>query len=103
MVVLTLSDGIIPNHDFYSLDPLTYLDAADSPVPYIAAEFRASDVVKYQSFTVGNGSIFPALSTLNASQNKAKMFLNGPLTPNTSYTVFQRFLSHKVGLEEFLV
>ncbi|XP_028396302.1 uncharacterized protein LOC114520268 [Dendronephthya gigantea] len=96
VVVLALSsDGRIPNHDIYSLNPATYLDAADSSVPYIAAEFRASDFFKYQTFTVGNRSIYPALSSLNARGNEAKRFLNGPLAPNTSYTLFQRFLSDK--------
>ena len=76
---------------------MTFLEASGSPAPYIAGEFRASEFLQYQHFTVGDSKIYPALLTLNTKARPAKKYFNGPLTPNTRYTVFQRFFNEEVS------
>ncbi|CAB4008616.1 receptor-type tyrosine- phosphatase F-like [Paramuricea clavata] len=95
LVLALSSDESFPGEHLFSAEAVTYLDASGSSIPYITAEFRASDFDKYQDFTVGDRVLFPALSMLNNNNSQAKKYFNGPLTPNTRYTVFQRFLSDK--------
>lgn len=102
VVVALPSKDSFPEQDLYSVNAVTYLEASDSLVPYITAEFLASDFIKYQEFTVGDSTIFPALVTIDALKSQAKKYLNGPLTPKTRYTLFQRFFSDKVSVEIFL-
>ena len=103
MIVHALTqDDSFPDRNLFSANAVTYLDASGSSVPYITAEFQSSDFEKYQDFTVGDRTIFPALSMLNNNKTQAKKYFNGPLTPNTRYTVFQRFLSDKVSLKKII-
>ena len=91
VIVLSLPNGdSSPDENLFSANVVTYLDASGSSIPYITAEFETSDFEKYQHFTVGDSTIFLAPNT---TRKQAKKYFNGPLTPNTRYTVFQRFLS----------
>jgi hypothetical protein len=103
LVLALSSDESFLGEHIFSAEAVTYLDASGSSIPYITAEFRASDFDRYQDFTVGDRAIFPALSMLNTNKSQAKKYFNGPLTPNTRYTVFQRFLSDKVSPGNFYV
>lgn len=72
-------------------------------VPYIAAEFLASDFDSYQSFVVGNGERTSKVSSSIFSRRRRRRddstveFYNGPLEENTFYAVFQRAYVSKVS------
>jgi hypothetical protein len=102
MVLSLPNDHSFPDQSIFSAKAATYLDSSGSPVPYITAEFQASDFEKYQDFTVGDSAVFSALSMFNTTRDQVEKYFNGPLTPNTRYTVFQRFLSDTVSFLYFL-
>ena len=73
-------------------------------VPYIAAEFRASDFGRYQRFVVGDGSRTSKVSEDVSSRRRKREentieYYNGPLEENTFYAVFQRAYINKVSLK----
>ena len=73
-------------------------------VPYIAAEFRASDFDRYQSFVVGDGSRTSKVSEDMLSRRRKREegpieYYNGPLEENTFYAVFQRAYVNKVSMK----
>lgn len=75
-------------------------------VPYITAEFHASDFSRYQSFVVGDGSRSSKLSEDISSRRRKREentieYYNGPLEENTFYAVFQRAYVNKVGIKVF--
>ena len=67
-------------------------------VPYIAAEFLASDFDHYQSFVVGDGERTPKVFSRRRRDDSTVEFYNGPLEENTFYAVFQRAYVNKVSL-----
>ncbi|KAL9967588.1 hypothetical protein ACROYT_G025850 [Oculina patagonica] len=69
-------------------------------VPYIAAEFRASDFHDYENFVVGDGQRTSKVSNDILSRRRRRddsniEFYNGPLEENTFYAVFQRAYVNK--------
>ena len=97
VIVLALpSNDNLPDESIYNENLGTYLDGSSVSVPYITAEFWASDYEKYQNFILGDKTLFYGRSANDA--NRSQNYFNGPLTPNTRYTVFQRFLSREVSL-----
>ena len=73
-------------------------------VPYIAAEFRASDFDRYQSFVVGDGSRTSKVPEDISSRRRKRAegpieYYNGPLEENTFYAVFQRAYVNKVSMK----
>ena len=80
------------------VQPVTYLEAAESlvPVPYIAAQFPASDFSKYSNFVLGDGKVYPISSENLKTHVGMKKYFNGPLSPNTRYTMVQKFYSKGV-------
>lgn len=105
MIVLELetnSNGnvIIPdeNPDDYPPEKMfTYVGAKQQKpdlVPYIAAQFPASDFTKYRLFKVGDGNNF----SIGARKRRdtTDQYFNGPLDPSTFYTMFQRAAINKV-------
>lgn len=74
-------------------------------VPYIAAEFHASDFDRYQSFVVGDGSRSSKVSEDVLSRRRKREentieYYNGPLEENTFYAVFQRAYVNKVSIKD---
>ena len=84
------------NSLLYSGNLENYLKASGSPVPYIAVEFDALDFGSYEEFIVGDGKIYPALTGTPKNSAADKKYLNIPLSPDTTYTAFQKFYSNKV-------
>lgn len=73
-------------------------------VPYIAAEFHASDFYLYQNFVVGDGSRSRKVSDNILNRRRKRdvstiEYYNGPLEENTFYAVFQRAYVNKVSIK----
>ena len=97
MMALSSDDSVPSRNSLYSRNPVTYLEASDSstPLAYVAAEFSVSEFGNYKEFTVGDGELFTAVIQ-QPSNEAVQKYLNGPLSPDTTYTVLQRFYSNKV-------
>ena len=94
VVALKLKDGKEPASSvtFENNELMTYVAARKSsnPKPYIAAVITSSSV---------NGNMFVLGDGRNTSNPKARKrrstrsdYLNGPLEPGTSYSIFQRII-----------
>jgi len=66
-------------------------------VPYIAAQFPANLLSKYRLFKVGDGKNFTTKA--RKRRDTTEQYYNGPLYPNTFYTMFQRAAINKVCLQ----
>ena len=73
-------------------------------VPYIAAQFSASDFDNYKFFVVGDGkrtsAVINDVSSRRRRRRSTTEFYNGPLQENTFYAVFQRAYVNKVRTYE---
>ena len=100
--------------DSYKADDLYTYDEARKMkpqlVPYIAAQFSASEFDKYKSFVVGDGKRTGSKAKNVVSRRRRRRdgdsgseFYNGALEENTFYAVFQRAYVTKVRFWEFLL
>ncbi|XP_028396303.1 uncharacterized protein LOC114520270 [Dendronephthya gigantea] len=88
IVVMTLSAGLPKSHpnNFKS-----YHDAKTTTEPsYITAEFDVADFKNFREFTVGDGGY--SLGVIGMK------YFNGPLSPGTMYTIFQKFYNEQLEL-----
>ena len=101
------------NPDNYKADDLYTYDQARKMkpqlVPYIAAQFSASDFDQYKSFVVGDGKRTSSVAKDVSSRRRRRdsdsssEFYNGALQENTFYAVFQRAYVTKVRFWEILL
>ena len=77
-------------------------------VPYIAAQFRASEFNQYKLFVVGGGDTSSDATDATSRRRRRRQtdsgsaFFNGPLEENTYYAVFQRAYVNKASLPSTL-
>ena len=98
VVALKLKDGKEPaSSDSYENNELVTYDEAENstnPKPYIAAVVTSSDV-DGNMFVLGDGR-----NTSNSISRKRRSptsdYFNGPLEPDTSYSVFQRIIINEM-------
>jgi hypothetical protein len=84
--------------DYKPSDLLTYKEADQrkpDKVPYIATQFSAKEFEKYRIFKVGDGKNY----SVGARKRRdiSGQYYNGPLEPETYYSMFQRASVSKVG------
>ena len=91
MLITLSNNGSFPKSSEYLDDYNSYHDAKASAQPsYIAAEFNIVDSEKYRDFTVGDGEISLGVVGMSKYGTAVRKYFNGPLSPDTMYTVFQR-------------
>ncbi|XP_068670555.1 receptor-type tyrosine-protein phosphatase F-like [Montipora foliosa] len=79
--------------NFKPKDLFTYEEARRKKpelVPYIAAQFPASEFDQYKHFVVGAGKKASLQAKRRRRRRRDKEYYNGPLQENTYYAVFQR-------------
>ena len=82
-----------PPDDVKPEDLYTYEEARRKKpelVPYIAAQFPASEFDQYKHFVVGAGKKASLQAKRRRRRRRDKEYYNGPLQENTFYAVFQR-------------
>ena len=106
IVLITLpNNASLPKSSQYLEDYNSYYDAQANALPsYIAAEFDVVDFEKYQEFTVGDGMVSLGVVGMAKYGTAVRKYFNGPLSPNTVYTLFQRFYDEQtlVYISDFL-
>ena len=99
VLALKLPDGETPKppDSYQNADLMTYGDArmADAKV-YIASVFTSSFVGKYM-FVLGDGTSTSNPSMARRRRSTTNHYYNGPLEPDTSYTISQRIFVGKVS------
>ena len=97
--------------DYYKREDLYTYDEARKKkptlVPYIAAEFNATDFDDYEIFTVGDSRRSSRAKNKTSRRrrnevNRAFEFFNGPLEGGTFYTVFLRAYVKEVRFRQQL-
>ena len=84
--MITLSAGLPKSHPD---DLKSYHDAKASTEPsYITAEFDVADFEKFREFTVGDGGYSLGVTGMK--------YFNGPLSPGSMYTIFEKFYNERV-------
>ena len=106
IILITLqSNGSLPKLSEYLENYNSYHEAkASAQSSYIAAEFNIKDFKKFQEFTVGDGSTSSGVVGMSKYGPAVRKYFNGPLSPDTLYTVFQRFYTEQklVYVSDFL-
>ena len=97
--------------DYYKREDLYTYDEARKKkptlVPYIAAEFNATDVDDYEIFTVGDSRRSSRAKSKTSRRrrkevNRSFEFFNGPLELETVYTLFLRAYVKEVRFHQQL-
>ena len=83
---------------FQGSDLVNYADAKTSPEPkpYIAAVFATTNDLEFQ---LGDGKSF-SIPSARGRRSTTNNYYNGPLEPDTSYSVFQRVYINQVRFDK---
>ena len=108
IVLITLpANGNLPKASQFLENHNSYYDAKASvqSSSYIAAEFDIVEFEKYKEFAVGDGSVSLGVVGMSKYGTAVRKYFNGPLSPNTMYTIFERFYDETslVYISDFLL